>query len=125
MRIGSRAFEDAIKSAMDEMCLDVEEQSIENSKKAGTECVALLKANSRRSKSSGRHYADGFVADMRVTHYGHSVIVHNALKPGLTHLLERGHDVVVGGVRCGRAEGDGVIKAAADAVGGILYEGYD
>ena len=125
VRAGSRGFEDAIKAAMEEMCQEAEEQSIRNSTKAGERCIELLRTRSRRSSASGRHYADGFVADVRISRYGHSVTIHNRYKPGLTHLLEKGHDVIVRGKRCGRAAGDGVMKKSADEVGGILYEGYN
>ncbi|MBQ9005780.1 MAG: hypothetical protein IJ092_05340 [Atopobiaceae bacterium] len=122
VRLGSKDFEDAIAAYVEELCLDVEDQSIENVKNAGTKCVELLRANSRKPTGD---YAKGFDVDVRVTRYGITATVHNRKKPGLTHLLEKGHDVIVNGRRVGHASGDGVIKAAAESVGGILYEGYD
>ena len=127
VRIGSRDFEDAVAAAVEEMILDVEDQSVENCRKAGERCVELLRARSRRSGRAGRAYADGFVADFTIGHYGMHVTIHNRSKPGLTHLLEKGHDVYrsKGGPKLGEAKGDGVMKKTADEVGGILWEGYD
>ena len=122
VRLGSREFEQAIADYAEELHLEIEEQSIENVKRAGTECLALVKANSRRQTGG---YVEGFAVDVKLTQSEITATVHNKTKPGLTHLLEKGHDVVVNGKRVGRASGDGVLKASADAVGGILYEGYD
>lgn len=122
VRIGSKGFEDAIAAAMEEACLDVEEHNTENCRKAGAKAVDLLKANSRKKTGA---YARGWQADAEVSTHGVKVVVHNRTKPSLSHLLEKGHDVVVSGKRYGRAAGDGVIQAAADATSGVLFEGYD
>ena len=127
VRIGSRDFEDAITASVEEMILDVEDQAIENSRKAGERCVELLRARSRRSGRPGKAYADGWVAEMTITRYDITVTVHNRSKPSLTHLLEMGHDVYrkKGGAVLGRAAGDGIIKKTADEVDGFMWEGYD
>ncbi|SHM83651.1 hypothetical protein SAMN04487918_11914 [Bacillus sp. bc15] len=56
--------------------------------------VDELKQKSPKSDSqSGRKYAKGW----RKKKEGNAFIVHNALKPQLTHLLEKGHAKVNGG----------------------------
>ena len=124
VRVGSKDFEDAITAAVEEMCQDAERESIDRSIDAGDRAVKLLKERSKRTQGGGKHYADGFVTDLRVSRYGHSVTVHNKNKPTLTHLLEFGHDIVVHGVRVGRVEGDGIMGKVAEEVSGVLFEGY-
>lgn len=58
----------------------------------GQSCASALKKSSPKRKTSGKHYRNGWVAD--TTQYevgGWKCVVHNRLKPGLTHLLEHGH----------------------------------
>ena len=58
----------------------------------GQSCASALKKTSPKRKTSGKHYRNGWVSD--VTQYkvgGWKCVVHNRLKPGLTHLLEHGH----------------------------------
>ena len=58
----------------------------------GESCAKSLKKTSPYRKAVGKHYRNGWVAD--VTQYevgGWKCVVHNKTKPGLTHLLEHGH----------------------------------
>ncbi|MFE5392548.1 HK97 gp10 family phage protein [Bacillus thuringiensis] len=68
--------------------LEVEKEEVANN------LVDELKQTSPKSDSKGgRKYAKGW----RKKKEGNAFIVHNALKPQLTHLLEKGHAKVNGG----------------------------
>ncbi|ALC52842.1 hypothetical protein ACN91_15015 [Bacillus cereus] len=68
--------------------LEVEKEVVANN------LVDELKQTSPKSDSKGgRKYAKGW----RKKKEGNAFIVHNALKPQLTHLLEKGHAKVNGG----------------------------
>ncbi|MGE1044117.1 HK97 gp10 family phage protein [Bacillus wiedmannii] len=68
--------------------LEVEKEAVANN------LVDELQEKSPKSDSKGgRKYAKGW----RKKKEGNAFIVHNALKPQLTHLLEKGHAKVNGG----------------------------
>ncbi|HDR8008185.1 HK97 gp10 family phage protein [Bacillus cereus] len=68
--------------------LEVEKEAVANN------LVDELEQTSPKSDSKGgRKYAKGW----RKKKEGNAFIVHNALKPQLTHLLEKGHAKVNGG----------------------------
>ncbi|MED3026146.1 MULTISPECIES: HK97 gp10 family phage protein [Bacillus cereus group] len=68
--------------------LEVEKEAVAN------DLVDELKQKSPKSESQGgRKYAKGW----RKKKEGNAFVVHNALKPQLTHLLEKGHAKVNGG----------------------------
>ncbi|MGX5569497.1 HK97 gp10 family phage protein [Bacillus toyonensis] len=68
--------------------LEVEKEEVANN------LVDELKQNSPKSdRQGGRKYAKGW----RKKKEGNVFIVHNALKPQLTHLLEKGHAKINGG----------------------------
>ncbi|MEB4894250.1 HK97 gp10 family phage protein [Bacillus thuringiensis] len=68
--------------------LEVEKEAVANN------LVDELKQKSPKSESQGgRKYAKGW----RKKKEGNGFVVHNALKPQLTHLLEKGHAKVNGG----------------------------
>ncbi|AMR06347.1 HK97 gp10 family phage protein [Bacillus thuringiensis] len=68
--------------------LEIEKEAVANN------LVDELKQTSPKSDSKGgRKYAKGW----RKKKEGNAFIVHNALKPQLTHLLEKGHAKVNGG----------------------------
>ncbi|MDA1915003.1 HK97 gp10 family phage protein [Bacillus cereus] len=68
--------------------LEIEKEEVANN------LVDELKQTSPKSDSKGgRKYAKGW----RKKKEGNAFIVHNALKPQLTHLLEKGHAKVNGG----------------------------
>ena len=83
------------------------------SNQIATETVKRLKETSPRGKGR-KHYADGWkkkkVAERRRVGY----ISYNATKPGLTYLLNNGHDIIAGGRTVGRVEGDNHIGKAND-----------
>ncbi|MRS25909.1 HK97 gp10 family phage protein [Bacillus sp. RIT694] len=68
--------------------LEVEKEAVANN------LVDELKQKSPKSESQGgRKYSKGW----RKKKEGNAFVVHNALKPQLTHLLEKGHAKVNGG----------------------------
>lgn len=68
----------------------VEEDMEEAKEKVANDLVSELK---QKSPKSTRKYAKGW----RKKKEGNAIIIHNALKPQLTHLLEKGHAKVGGG----------------------------
>ncbi|PFE56018.1 hypothetical protein CN318_12295 [Bacillus cereus] len=74
----------------------VEEDMEAAKEKVANDLVEELKQKSPKSKrKSGRKYAKGWRKKKDVD----AIIVHNALKPQLTHLLEKGHAKATGGGR--------------------------
>ncbi|MDM5189357.1 HK97 gp10 family phage protein [Bacillus sp. DX4.1] len=68
--------------------LEVAKEEVSN------DLVNELKQNSPKGKrKNARKYAKGW----RKKKVGNAIVVHNALKPQLTHLLEKGHAKVNGG----------------------------
>ena len=61
--------------------------------KVTKEAVDELKLTSPKRDASEKHYADGWAK--KNTDSG--IVVYNKTKPGLTHLLEKGHAKVNGG----------------------------
>ncbi|PHD85480.1 hypothetical protein [Bacillus toyonensis] len=73
---------------------EVEEKLEVEKEEVADNLVNDLKENSPKSESQGgRKYSKGW----RKEKEGNAFIVHNALKPQLTHLLEKGHAKVNGG----------------------------
>ena len=116
--IGSDDFVEAVTSAAETLCVDVEDDTAERLRSAGERAVALLAERSRKRTGV---YAKSWGADAVVTQYGITVVVHQRKKPGLTHLLENGFAKRGGG----RVSGDGVIVRVADEAAGHMLEGYE
>lgn len=79
---------------------DVTEEEFEKIAKAvAKEGTKKLKATSPRGRGSKKgHYADGWGATYLKKGNGKfQFVVHNKKKPGLTHLLENGHALNIGG----------------------------
>ena len=79
---------------------DVTEEEFEKIAKAvAKEGTKKLKATSPRGRGSKKgHYADGWgVTYFRKGNGKFQFVVHNKKKPGLTHLLENGHALNIGG----------------------------
>lgn len=77
-------------------------------KKAANDTMKRLKRTSPKRKGN---YAKGW----KVTYQDGAYIVHNSKLPGYTQLLEKGHDVVVGGQKVGSAPAQPHIKPAEEA----------
>lgn len=79
---------------------DVTEEEFEKIAKAvAKEGTKKLKATSPKGRGSRKgHYADGWgVSYFRKGNGKFQFVVHNKKKPGLTHLLENGHALNIGG----------------------------
>ena len=99
--------------ALQVLCSDfereLEEQARDDVDAAAKVCEEQLHETS--PKKTGK-YADGWTtSDDSEGAYGYAVRVHNAKKPGLAHLLSKGHALRNGGFKAG----DGHVAAAADA----------
>ena len=55
------------------------------------ETKAMLKSTSPRTEGGGKHYANGWAVN--INKRSKTTTVYNKTKPGLTHLLENGHQV--------------------------------
>lgn len=84
---------------LEEYGREVEQEAEAIMKDVAREAVSRLKKTSPRSKGSGRHYASGWATSKE----GKDIVIYNKTKPGLTHLLEKGHATVRGGRVKGRA----------------------
>ena len=61
----------------------------------GEQCATKLRAVSPKRKGRGKHYANGWRSKRLVYGKGknyYATTVYNATKPGLAHLLEKGHN---------------------------------
>lgn len=105
---GGANLEAIIKSAENEM----QAAAIIASKKAAHEVGLRLKADLKaRSLAYGwTNYAKGW--SMRTNEYG--VTIYNRKQPGLTFLLEFGHDIIRGGKKIGETKPHPHIKLAEE-----------
>ena len=105
---GGANLEAIIKSAENEM----QATAIIASKKAAHEVGLRLKADLKaRSLTYGwTNYAKGW--SMRTNEYG--VTIYNRKQPGLTFLLEFGHDIIRGGKKIGETKPHPHIKPAEE-----------
>lgn len=99
------SIEKIIEDALKESESAVMYASKDAAKMAADETVKALKKLS--PKDSGK-YRKGW----KVKNEGVDYVVYNADAPGLAHLLENGHDVVVNGRKVGHTEGKPHIKTA-------------
>lgn len=76
-----------ITQALKEYTTDVVEEIDRQAIKIANATVKELKQTSPRRTHGGRHYADGWAR----TKVDGNQVVYNKAKPGLTHLLEKGH----------------------------------
>ena len=91
---------------------ELEEQSHEDVDAAAKVCESELHAwKGRTSRSKGGYAAGWTTSDDSEGLFGYAVRVHNQKKPGLAHLLSKGHALRNGGFFAG----DGHVAAAADS----------
>ena len=77
-------------------------------KKTAQDVVKRLKSTSPKRKGS---YAKGW----KSTYQDGGYVVHNSSRPGFTHLLENGHDIISDGKKVGRAKAEPHIEPAEQA----------
>lgn len=96
-------FEAAMSSIVREYTDEQTKDTEKVVKSVARSCAKNLRSSSPRSNHAGKHYADGWKATSEAKgHYGATSYVHNTEKPGLTHLLEKGHETRNGGFVSGR-----------------------
>lgn len=88
--------------------IDRAEQTV--SKKAVNQLKVTSPVNEKSTRSGT--YAKGWT----VKKTKGEAVIHNRINPGLTHLLEHGHDILRNGQKVGHAEAQEHIKDAADMV---------
>lgn len=92
MNISSDKFSEAMQRILTKYGEDVTETTRHLVKKAGNEARDKLKKVSPKRPKGNKHYAEGWRAgEYTWSALGASIIVYNATKPGLAHLLEKGH----------------------------------
>lgn len=104
-------FAEFVAEAVAEHVGATEEQLLEDVRDVARQARAQLKRTSPRG-GSARHYADGW--SMRTQRKrGHvEAVVYNKDKPGLAHLLEKGHANRGGGRTAGRKHIEPAYEAA-------------
>lgn len=87
-----------ISVMMEEYAEDVAEDMKNEAKEVAKEVVAELKETSPTGAGYGGHYKDGWKSKIEMeTSQSLRIRVYNKKKPGLTHLLEKGHSKRGGG----------------------------
>lgn len=81
-----------ISVLMEEYAAEVVEEMKEEAKKVAKEAVKELKETSPVGQGSGGHYKDGWKTKVESENqHSLQIKIYNHKKPGLTHLLEKGH----------------------------------
>lgn len=102
------SLEDQVMNLLNASEAVVRAASKDAAKKAANDTMKRLKKTSPKRKGN---YAKGW----KVTFQDGAYIVHNSKLPGYTQLLEKGHDVVVGGQKVGSAPAQPHIQPAEDS----------
>lgn len=95
---------------------DVEKAVLDAEEDVAKEAIKKLKATSpRNTHGKGKHYADTWAIDTRSKkHYAHLIVYNKQYQ--LTHLLEKGHNIVRGGRVVGHAKAQPHIKPVEEWV---------
>ena len=93
-------FEASVKKILEEYGDDVKANVSEITESVGKAGVTMLRQESR-AKFNGKKYASGWTSQTEKTRLSTRVIIYNK-KPGLPHLLEKGHAKRGGGRVAGR-----------------------
>ena len=92
-------FSDGVLSIMiSDLCQDVADEAYERGKARARKAAKMAEATLKETspKRTGK-YAKGWTTEEHDTSRGFSVVVRNKAKPGITHLLEKGHMTRKGG----------------------------
>lgn len=100
---------DQVKQLTDACEIEIMTATKDAGKKVAEDTVKTLKMTSPSSKGHGK-YKKGW----SVKADGSTYTVYNKTHPGLTHLLEKGHDVISHGKKVGRAKAQPHIKPAEE-----------
>ena len=86
------ALSSEITKLMEEYADDVAAEMKEETKQIAKDTVAVLKKTSPKRAGGGKHYQSGWAVTTE-SEKSHAIglVIHNKKKPGLTHLLEKGH----------------------------------
>lgn len=91
-KVGIALMGEEIAEMMSEYASEVTEEMKEAAKAAGRKAVKELKQTSPEGDGDAKHYKDGWASVVETNGFSQmSVRVFNKKKPGLTHLLEKGH----------------------------------
>lgn len=112
----SKTIQEQLDAILNEYADDVAEMADKEMSTVAQETVRKVKEKAPKSGNKGRHYRAGWKkrrdkipgSDIR------KYTVYQSLKPGLTHLLERGHVVKNQHGEYGRTEAKPHIEPAAD-----------
>ena len=90
---------DAVMEVLEDYAKNTAEEMLEIAQQVAKEGSQMLKRTSPRGTGSRKgHYADGWaVKTVRTNPQNFSFVIYNKKKPGLTHLLENGHQLRNGG----------------------------
>lgn len=92
-----KAINQALLEYGDEAYKAVHDTIAEMKKEVPKKLKAETLSKGLKTKGGGTHYANGWRAKLTDVRTGISLVVYNANKPTLTHLLENGHAKVDGG----------------------------
>ena len=94
-----------VRKILDQYGDDVEENLDRITKQVAQKGRSALRNESKSKFGGTGKYASGWsVTPVKHQHYT-SVVIHNQKVPGLPHLLEHGHALIVGGRRVGKVPG--------------------
>lgn len=115
VRVGGRGsgggFAEFVTEAVAEHVGATEEQLFGDVRAAAMQARRQLRSTSPRGEGA-RHYADGWSVRTRRKRGHAEAVVYNASKPGLTHLLEKGHADRGGGRTAGTRHIEPAYEAA-------------
>lgn len=86
-----KTIEAQLKDIIDEYTEELEDQFNKSLTDVGEDTSQDLKNTSPRGPHT-EHYADGWTSRKSGKGLNAKVVIYNKLKPGLTHLLENGHE---------------------------------
>lgn len=98
-------IEEQLNGIIDEYEKELAEQTTDTFKEVGKDTSKLLKNTSPKSAVSHKHYANGWTYKVKGKGMESELTIYNKTKPGLTHLLENGHQVYRGKKNFGRWDG--------------------
>ena len=122
-RVGVENFVPEMRKLLNEYGIEAKEILNEAVPEAADICVKMIRKNSKRSKKTGKHYANDWTKKAQVYRgVGTSYVVYNKDHYRVAHLLENGHRVMNKYGTYGSTVGDSVIHDATDYAEEWLYD---